>query len=433
MSHVEDRWMRKKRGADGGIVLGGDGKPVLERHPERYGRGKRWRYRYYVDGNEKNESFAKKVDADNRKKAVDADLLRGTYIDPNAGKVTFYKQAEEVVKNRTLDLSTRALMLERLAKHVYPVIGAQEIGLLSRRPSLIQQLVKSMEESGLEPSYVKVIMAYVGLVFSIAIDDELIVKNPTRSKTIRLPKVVAKKLVPWTADQLFGMGGALPERYQATVDAGSGIGLRQGEIFGFSPDDIDWLPGVVHVKRQLKLLRAGGGLVFAPPKRGKARDVPLAESVKVALAEHMRLFPPVEVTLPWGKPDGKPTKVRLFFVNTQGRPVHPSTFLTVWHRALDQVGIVPPLSPGEKRGHAYREHGMHMLRHYFASVLLTEGENPKAVADWLGHADGGALLLRTYAHLMPKSEERMRRVIDAARRRPDFPADGPGTAHGLIG
>ncbi|MEU4576662.1 tyrosine-type recombinase/integrase [Nonomuraea sp. NPDC023979] len=432
MAHVEDRWMRKKRGPDGKVEYDAKGKPVLERHPERYGRGKRWRLRYYVDGSERNESFVRKADADNRKDEVAADLLRGTYIDPNAGKVTFFKQAEEVVENRTLDPASRVKMRERLATHVYPVIGSAELGMLSRRPSLIQKVVKSMESGGLAPKTIEVIMAHVRLVFSVAIDDELIVKNPVKSSTVKLPKVVSKKLTPWTEDQLFGVADVLPERYQATVDAGSGLGLRQGEIFGFGPDDVDWLRGVAHVRRQLKLLK-GGPLVFAPPKGGKPRDVPLAESVKVALSEHMRRFEPVEATLPWVKEDGKPTKVRLFFSNTLGRQVHPGTFLKVWHRALVDAGVVPKLAAGEKRDLVHREHGMHMLRHYFASVLLTEGESPKAVADWLGHSDGGVLLLRTYAHLMPKSEERMRMVIDGALRRRGSLSDGPDTAHGLIG
>jgi integrase len=244
----------------------------------------------------------------------------------------------------------------------------------------------------------------------------------------KLPKVVKKKLVVWTADQVLGMADELPARYQAAVDAGAGLGLRQGEIFGFSPDDVEWLRGNVAVNRQLKFLN--GTLIFDLPKGEKTREVPLSEGVKVALAEHMRLFPPVEVTLPWGDVDGDPVTVRLFFTNTQGSPVHPVTFREVWNARLTRVGIVPKLAAGEKRGHRYREHGMHMLRHYFASVLLTDGESPKAVADWLGHADGGALLLRTYAHLMPKSEQRMRRAIDAALRRPSSASDGPQTAHG---
>jgi integrase len=46
------------------------------------------------------------------------------------------------------------------------------------------------------------------------------------------------------------------------------------------------------------------------------------------------------------------------------------------------------------------------------------------VADFLGHADPG-FTLRTYTHLMPSSEDRMRQVIEDAwatgRCAPDMP------------
>ncbi|PZR65866.1 MAG: hypothetical protein DLM63_10815 [Solirubrobacterales bacterium] len=42
----------------------------------------------------------------------------------------------------------------------------------------------------------------------------------------------------------------------------------------------------------------------------------------------------------------------------------------------------------------------HTLRHTCASLLLQRGRSVRQVAAWLGHADGGALLLRTYAHLV---------------------------------
>jgi hypothetical protein len=38
----------------------------------------------------------------------------------------------------------------------------------------------------------------------------------------------------------------------------------------------------------------------------------------------------------------------------------------------------------------------------------------RAVADWLGHADGGAVLLRVYAHVMPSDADRGRAVVDRA-------------------
>jgi integrase len=55
----------------------------------------------------------------------------------------------------------------------------------------------------------------------------------------------------------------------------------------------------------------------------------------------------------------------------------------------------------------------HDLRHHYASVLLAAGESVVAVAERLGH-ENATLVLRTYGHLMPDSEDRTRRAIDTA-------------------
>ncbi len=75
------------------------------------------------------------------------------------------------------------------------------------------------------------------------------------------------------------------------------------------------------------------------------------------------------------------------------------------------------------------ENGMHELRHFFASVLLDQGESIKAVAEWLGHSDP-SFTLKTYTHLMPSSAERTKGVISSmyARREVDPGAPGPYTA-----
>jgi hypothetical protein len=44
---------------------------------------------------------------------------------------------------------------------------------------------------------------------------------------------------------------------------------------------------------------------------------------------------------------------------------------------------------------------------------LDAGESIKAVSEYLGHADPG-FTLRTYTHLMPSSDERSKKAIDAA-------------------
>jgi len=81
----------------------------------------------------------------------------------------------------------------------------------------------------------------------------------------------------------------------------------------------------------------------------------------------------------------------------------------VWKPALAAAGIIPPPVGGKYE--AAREHGMHALRHFYASVLLEAGENIKALSQYLGHSDPG-FTLRVYTHLMPSSEGRTRRAID---------------------
>jgi len=42
---------------------------------------------------------------------------------------------------------------------------------------------------------------------------------------------------------------------------------------------------------------------------------------------------------------------------------------------------------------------IHDLRHFFASWAIECGVDIPTVAKWLGHKDGGKLLLKTYGHL----------------------------------
>jgi integrase len=49
----------------------------------------------------------------------------------------------------------------------------------------------------------------------------------------------------------------------------------------------------------------------------------------------------------------------------------------------------------------------HDLRHLFATRCIESGVDVPTVARWLGHKDGGALLMRTYSHLLQEHSQRM--------------------------
>ena len=53
----------------------------------------------------------------------------------------------------------------------------------------------------------------------------------------------------------------------------------------------------------------------------------------------------------------------------------------------------------------------HDLRDYFATTALEHGVPIHTIAGWLGHADGGALLLKRYSHLREEhSAEQARKL-----------------------
>lgn len=53
----------------------------------------------------------------------------------------------------------------------------------------------------------------------------------------------------------------------------------------------------------------------------------------------------------------------------------------------------------------------HDLRHLFATRCLESGVDVRTVAGWLGHKDGGALLLRRYAHLRDEHSKEMAKKV----------------------
>lgn len=237
----------------------------------------RWRVRYRdPSGKEHSKHFGRKIDAD---------VLRGLYVDPGAGRVLFSTFARQWLAGQTTDIARVQAMEVRLRVHLEPAFGHLELRVI--KPSSIQGWLAQLQRR-LSPTYVRVLLANLSGVYHAAVDDRLIARNPCSAKSVRAPKIPQLRIRPWTHEQVRAVVAALPPRY-AVVTAG--CGLRQGEAFGLRRSDVDVTRHTLHVRQQVNLL-ADNKPFLCPPKGGKSREVPLPESVALTLTEHIKAFPP---------------------------------------------------------------------------------------------------------------------------------------------
>lgn len=432
--YIEDRWMKK----------GPDGKRSIP--TERHGQGKR----YKVTGipGVRSRSFP-----DKQKKAADAWLAKaqaesnkGEFIDPRDGNMLLREYVDKHWwASRTGDPATLETVSRRVRNQILPFLGG--LPLRQIKVDTLRQWLKELE-GAISPGTAVVAWGYLNNILDCAVDDERILKNPCRARTIQAPTKPPNKARAWTRDRVRAVQAGLPDAYRILVDIGAGAGLRQGEALALAEGDLDVAGAVIHVRRQVRPV--GGKLVFSLPKGNKTRVVPMPDHLAKRLAAHMAAHPPQPVTLPWKDPRPPQTKVetkerapqthRLLVVNSNGDAVRANMWNeNYWKRALAAAGVIPePEKVRRKTGTGFRlvylaahEHGFHCLRHTFASVQLDSRENPVAVSKWLGHADA-AITLRVYGHFLPEADGRGRQAMDAwfsksadpAASSPDAPQDG---------
>jgi hypothetical protein len=97
---------------------------------KRQGAGRlRYRVRYRDPaGRERSKSFARKVDAERFLRHVEADLVRGQWVDPDHGRTTVGELAERwFVTTATLKPKTREDYRSLLDNYVLPAFGERPV------------------------------------------------------------------------------------------------------------------------------------------------------------------------------------------------------------------------------------------------------------------------------------------------------------------
>jgi len=253
------------------------------------------------------------------------------------------------------------------------------------KPFDVQKLYNYLTEKGLSARTVRYVHAILTSAFSQAVKWQMLVVNPCNVVTLpRLKKTEMKAFSPEEARRF--LEAAKDDKHGLVFAFALASGMRPEEYLALQWKDIDFEKNTATVQRTL-IWRKGGGWYFSEPKTAKSRrTLPMPKNYFIELKRHKRLQ--AEQMLKLGQSYERNNFV---FATDEGKPLYL--------RNLRKRNFAKILEKADLTGLR-----LYDLRHSTATLLLSEGINPKIVSERLGHASI-VLTLDTYSHVLPDMQK----------------------------
>lgn len=262
-----------------------------------------------------------------------------------------------------------------------------------------------MLDKGLSSGYLHIMNAFLKPAFELAVDDDLIRKNPCSGIMSKLEKTekAAKNAMSVAQQQRFLNYLSTSRRFRVYLPMFTvllGTGLRIGECLGLTWKEIDFKNGLIHVTHTLRYDNYGDGSRFhiSEPKteRGK-RTIPMISEVRKALLSvretNLKLGGSGELIV-----DGYSDFV--FLTVRQRHPYMPDTIGKMLTRIVDSYNaeelsaaaaenreplLLPRLTP-------------HIMRHTFCTRFCENETNVRVIQEIMGHSDI-KITMNVYSHV----------------------------------
>lgn len=231
--------------------------------------------------------------------------------------------------------------------------------LTKAKPVMVKSYLVALKEQGLVNRSINRKLSTLRTFYKYCLREGLVEKSPmTGVKALKQPKTLVKFVTETDINKVsFGDDDDFATcRDHLLFELLYQTGMRQAELRGLRDVDID----------------KAGMQVKVHGKRNKDRFVPLSSQM-IKLIERYQVLRDAAFT----------AKADRLLLNDKGEEMSPSYVYNKVHRMLEGVTTLKQKSP-------------HVLRHTFATHLLDEGADLRAIQELLGHKD--LATTQIYAH-----------------------------------
>ena len=251
-----------------------------------------------------------------------------------------------------------------------------------------------LHDSGFKQNTIGILQSVVRPAFEMAVEDDIIRKNPFKFKL--------SDVVPKDAYVRNALTREQQEKYlQFVQDYGGnyyddiviliGTGLRVSELYGLTRLDIDFERHCIHVRRQLCRTAEKPYFVTPPKTKSGIRNVPMTDTVCAALRRVVKARASTKVEALVDGCSG------FLFLDKSGMPkvaMHLENYMRGVQGKFEKAygKPVPRITP-------------HVLRHTFCTNVQQAGLDVKSLQYLMGHSNA-SVTLDVYTHSSFESVER---------------------------
>jgi integrase len=283
-----------------------------------------------------------------------------------ASKISDYGIEAIRMKAKARKGKTNAQYEYVFATEIIPAFG--DLRLDEIRAFHIKRWQRDLLEEGLSTLTIKRYRSVLSLILKEAITDEIIDRNPLSIELA--PAGRAKEKKPFTMDDIRLMLSIEKDGwFRDYLIIAFFTGLRIGEAFALEWRHIDFKDKIIYVMQAIS-----GGVIGTPKTPSSIRTIDMLPIVEQALRRQF----------------GRTGKLDSFiFLNKYNRVFKDRSYIRkmMWRPLLEQCGL------------EYRE--FYSTRHTFASLMLSQSEEPMWVSAMLGHKNL-AITLSVYAKYIPR-------------------------------